>query len=147
MQIIVFYEKPGCINNTKQKKLLKDAGHRVMERNLLTEPWTAARLLAFFNNLPVNAWFNQSAPAVKSGEIKPDMLTAEQAIQCMLSDPLLIRRPLMEIGDQRIVGFEPQQVQALVDTGAMQSENLENCPREHEQDEYERISSANDINK
>ncbi|MGD8570416.1 MAG: ArsC/Spx/MgsR family protein [Gammaproteobacteria bacterium] len=131
MQDIVFYEKPGCINNTKQKKLLKNAGYRLKERNLLTEPWTAARLLAFFNNLPVSAWFNQSAPAVKSGDIQPDMLTAEQAIHCMLSDPLLIRRPLMEIGDQKVVGFETQRVQALLDTDISQNENLEDCPRVH----------------
>lgn len=130
---VIFYEKPGCINNTKQKKLLKKAGFQVDEKNLLTEPWTAARLLAFFNNLPVNAWFNQSAPAVKSGDVEPDILTAEQAIKCMLSDPLLIRRPLMEVGDSKIVGFENDQVQALFNISSTQNENLERCPKVHTQ--------------
>lgn len=131
MDDVIFYEKPGCINNTKQKKLLKEAGHQVDARNLLTEPWTAARLLAFFNNLPVNAWFNQSAPAVKSGEVDPNMLTAEQAIRCMLADPLLIRRPLIEVGDNKIVGFEQELVNTQFNLGATKNENLESCPKEH----------------
>ena len=131
MADVIFYEKPGCINNTRQKKLLTEAGHQLDERNLLTEPWTAAKLLAFFNNLPVNAWFNQSAPAVKSGEVDPDVLTAEQAIHCMLADPLLIRRPLMEIGDRKIVGFETEQLSELLKPGSVIDDTLEICPKQH----------------
>ncbi|PJC70634.1 MAG: arsenate reductase family protein, partial [Zetaproteobacteria bacterium CG_4_8_14_3_um_filter_59_5] len=48
MALITFYEKPGCINNTRQKKLLKQAGHRLVEMNLLSEPWTAAGLRPYF---------------------------------------------------------------------------------------------------
>ena len=131
MIVVIFYEKPGCISNTKQKHLLKKAGYQVQEKNLLTEPWTAARLLAFFNNLPVNAWFNQSAPAVKSGDVEPDILTAEQAIKYMLSEPLLIRRPLMEVGDRKIVGFDNDQVRTLLKNDSTQIENLEHCPKMH----------------
>jgi len=127
---VVFYEKPGCINNTRQKRLLTEAGYDLVVKNLLTEPWTAARLLAFFNNLPVNAWFNQSAPAVKSGEVVPDMLTAEQAIECMLKDPLLIRRPLMEVDDQKYVGFETGQISRLLKGEIMIDGQLETCPKE-----------------
>jgi len=132
MARVIFYEKPGCINNTRQKKLLKAAGHHVEEKNLLTEPWTAAKLLAFFNNLPVHAWFNQSAPMIKSGDIDPEMLTAAQAIQCMLKDPLLIRRPLIEIGDTKVAGFESQQVEELLSVKVGKNISLENCPRDHE---------------
>ena len=133
MVTVTFYEKPGCINNTKQKKLLREAGHDVNEQNLLTEPWTAAKLLAFFHDLPVKAWFNQSAPTVKSGEVDPNMLTAEQAIQCMLAEPLLIRRPLMEIGDKRIVGFENPLVNTLLNIDKEESAGLETCSKHHNQ--------------
>lgn len=130
---VIFYEKPGCINNARQKKLLQEAGHHLDERNLLAEPWTAAKLLAFFNNLPVNAWFNQSAPAVKSGEVDPDMLTAEQAIHCMLADPLLIRRPLMEVADRKIAGFEAEKLSELLKPGLAIDNTLESCPKRDSQ--------------
>ena len=134
---VIFYEKPGCINNTKQKKLLKKAGHHVEARNLLTEPWTAAKLIAFFHNLPVVAWFNQSAPAVKSGDVNPNILTAEQAVQCMLADPLLIRRPLMEVGDTKIVGFEHNELNAVFNIESAPKDDLESCPKDHAQSSCE----------
>jgi nitrogenase-associated protein len=108
---------------------LKQSGHKLDERNLLTEAWTAAKLLAYFNDLPVTAWFNQSDPSVKSGELKPDMLTAEQAIQCMLQNPLLIRRPLIEIKGQKIVGFNENDISKYLKNDATIENNLEACPR------------------
>lgn len=106
MTAITFYEKPGCINNAKQKALLQAAGHTVAVRNLLAEPWTAARLLAFFRDRPVAEWFNRTAPAVKTGAVNPDRLDADTAIALMLADPLLIRRPLLQVGDRCEVGFD-----------------------------------------
>jgi len=48
MATVTFYEKPGCINNTRQKKLLAAAGHQVVALNLLTEAWQPDRLRPFF---------------------------------------------------------------------------------------------------
>jgi len=131
MTKIVFYEKPGCGNNTKQKALLAAAGHEVIARNLLTEPWTQQRLLAFFGQRSVAEWFNRAAPRVKSGEVVPEQLDADSAIQLMLQDPLLIRRPLIEADGRREVGFDPELIHAwlgLMPTGA----DLETCPRSAE---------------
>ena len=111
MAIVTFFEKPGCANNTRQKQILADAGHQVLARNLLSEPWTADRLHQFFGNRPVNEWFNRAAPRVKSGEIVPETASADQALALMLDEPLLIRRPLMEVGDSRMVGFDQKQVE------------------------------------
>ena len=71
MARIVFYEKPGCINNVRQKKLLRQAGHTIVARNLLSENWSAdaSQLQAFFAGKPVSEWFNRSAPAIKQGLI------------------------------------------------------------------------------
>lgn len=131
MTTILFYEKPGCINNTKQKQLLQEAGYEVDARNLLTEPWSDEHLLSFFSGLPVSEWFNRSAPQVKDGQVIPERLTAEQAIALMLQEPLLIRRPLMQIGDQQLVGFEADKVnQALaLSWSANDQDELERCPR------------------
>ena len=53
MATIVFYEKPGCATNARQKLLLRNAGHEIIAKNLLDEPWTAKRLRMFFSGLPV----------------------------------------------------------------------------------------------
>jgi nitrogenase-associated protein len=140
MATVVFYEKPGCQNNTKQKVLLAAAGHTVWAKNLLTERWTAAKLRPYFGKLPVVQWFNQSAPRVRDGEIDCGRLTETEALLLMLSDPLLIRRPLMEVAGECRVGFDPAAVNAWIGLSNKEHEsNLETCPHSHRAESYPRL--------
>lgn len=118
MAHIVFYEKPGCGGNARQKTLLRAAGHALQTRDLLRWPWTAETLLEFLAPLPVDQWFNRAAPRVKSGEIVPEALDAQQALALLLAQPLLIRRPLMAVGATTMVGFDAARVHAWVGLGA-----------------------------
>ncbi|MBI1284305.1 MAG: hypothetical protein GC183_08210 [Thiobacillus sp.] len=132
MATIVFYEKPGCTNNTRQKVLLAAAGHTVLARSLLTEKWEARRLREFFGTLPVAEWFNPSAPRVKSGEVRPDALDESSALESMLADPLLIRRPLMEVDGERRVGFDQDAVDRWIGLASkVPREDLETCAKGH----------------
>jgi nitrogenase-associated protein len=132
MASIVFYEKPGCQNNTRQKALLAAAGHTVLARNLLTERWTAERLRLFFGELPVAGWFNPSAPRIKSGELDPEHMDADEALLQMVQDPLLIRRPLMEVAGEFRAGFNQAAMDAWIGLGSKAiGEDLETCPRPH----------------
>ena len=130
MATVYFYEKPGCINNTRQKKLLAAAGHQVVAKDILTETWQAERLRAFFGELTVRDWFNYSAPAIKYGEIEPDKLTEQEALALMLENPLLIRRPLMQVGDTLMAGFDQQAVDNWIGLQKIETaSDLESCPR------------------
>jgi len=115
MADLLFYEKPGCGGNARQRALLEAAGHSLQRRNLLSTAWTAEDLLAFLAPLPVADWFNRAAPRVKSGEVRPEALDADTALALLLAEPLLIRRPLLQREDgARLVGFDTAQVQAFV---------------------------------
>ena len=130
MATVFFYEKPGCINNTRQKKLLAAAGHQVVAKDILTETWQAERLRAFFGELAVRDWFNYSAPAIKLGEIEPDTLTEQEALALMLQNPLLIRRPLMQVGDDVMAGFDQQAVDNWIGLQKIETTaDLESCSR------------------
>ncbi|CAA6603048.1 Uncharacterized 15.7 kDa protein in draG 3'region [Rhodospirillaceae bacterium LM-1] len=111
---VTFWEKPGCKGNARQKGLLVASGHRLEVRNLLGEVWTKERLSAFLQGLDVKDWFNRSSPRIKSGEIVPEDLAASNAINLMLADPLLIRRPLMEADGKRCAGFEPERMKGWI---------------------------------
>lgn len=106
MASVTFFEKPGCATNARQRRMLEAAGHALVVRNLLAEPWTAAELRAYFGSLPIKAWFNPAAPAVKSGEVDPAAVDADTALKLMVASPLLIRRPLIESGGARSAGFD-----------------------------------------
>lgn len=131
MATVTFFEKPGCAGNAKQKALLEAAGHTVLARSLLAEPWTAERLSNFLSPMPVTEWFNQSAPAVRDGQIVPKRLDRDQAMALLLDNPLLIRRPLMEVDDTRMVGFDTFAVDSWIGLteAAVPAGNLEGCAR------------------
>ncbi|MBZ8181703.1 ArsC/Spx/MgsR family protein [Oscillatoria salina] len=130
MKKIIFYEKPGCINNTKQKAILLAAGHQLEARNLLTEVWTPTKLRAFFGTKPVVEWFNYSAPQIKSGQIIPAQLDENTALKLMLSEPLLIRRPLIQVGNEFAVGFDLETINNWIGINSVDnSRDLETCPR------------------
>lgn len=128
MATIYFFEKPGCGNNTRQKRLLASSGHTLIARNILTHPWTSETLAAFFDGRPVDTWFNRASPRIKSGEIVPESIAATEAIRLMQDDPLLIRRPLMQVGDRREAGFDQDLVDAWIGLSSRIADP-ETCPR------------------
>jgi nitrogenase-associated protein len=129
MATVIFYEKPGCTNNAIQKALLFAAGHEVVARNLLIEPWTAERLLDFFGDRPVAMWFNRAAPSVKSGEVIPESLDEAEALELMLADPLLIRRPLIESEGRRESGFDQETLHNWLGLTPI-AKDLNTCPQQ-----------------
>ncbi len=132
MANVLFYEKPGCINNTRQKVLLAAAGHTVQAKSLLTEDWTADKLRVFFGDLPVAQWFNLSAPRIREGAIDYEHLSEGEALRLMLIDPLLIRRPLMAVDGEYRVGFDPDDVEHWIGLkSAASGQDLESCPKNH----------------
>ncbi|WP_431855138.1 ArsC/Spx/MgsR family protein [Azospirillum sp.] len=129
MAEVVFYEKPGCAGNARQKKLLEEAGHRLIVRDLLSTVWTDQTLRPFFGARPVAEWFNRSAPAVKSGAVDPDALGEDEALALLLADPLLIRRPLMRVGDQSVCGFDADMVDDWIGLARRPAGDIEGCPK------------------
>ncbi|EGV18217.1 ArsC/Spx/MgsR family protein [Thiocapsa marina] len=129
MSSVLFYEKPGCMSNAKQKALLTSLGHRLTVRNLLAERWTDERLRPFFGDLPMVDWFNPTAPRIKRGEVRPGMLDAETALALMLNDPLLIRRPLIESEYGCGCGFEPGQLLTALGVTLAADQDLQSCSR------------------
>ena len=110
MANIIFWEKPGCAGNRRQKEILAASEHHLEVRDLLNEPWTPQLLAKFFGSRPVSEWFNPTNPRVKSGEVVPEQVAAEDALKMMVEEPLLIVRPLMQVGEERLAGFNVSEV-------------------------------------
>jgi nitrogenase-associated protein len=130
---VEFYGKPGCGTNARQVRALEAAGHTVITRSLLTRRWTAEELLGFFGTAPVASWFNPAAPKIKSGEVNPAALDADAAIDLMRDDPLLIRRPLIEVEGRRCAGFDREPVLSLLGTPRQDTpqKDLQSCTRDN----------------
>lgn len=128
---IVFYEKPGCINNSRQKALLQAWGNELDIRDLTTENWTRTSLGKYFQGAPAQEWFNPTAPALKSGSFQPSGKSRDQVLDAMIKDPLLIRRPLINCGAFYSFGFELGQLQKHMRVMDLDSTaDLETCPKQ-----------------
>ncbi|MEO1669514.1 MAG: ArsC/Spx/MgsR family protein [Cyanobacteria bacterium J06631_2] len=132
MAQVIFYERPGCVNNARQKALLWASGHEVIAHDILNTPWTAASLRPFFGDRPIREWFNPSAPQVKTGEIVPQDLDETAALNLMIEDPTLIRRPIIQVGDVYQIGFNRAQVDNWIGLASPKGlEKIEVCPKTH----------------
>lgn len=130
MATIIFWEKPGCQGNARQKEILLASGHELEVRNLLTEPWSEQSLVLFFGDRPVTEWFNPTNPRVKSGEVDPASSGRDEALRLMVAEPLLIVRPLMQVGQERLAGFDVTQVHNWIGLklDSVGERDPKNCP-------------------
>lgn len=128
MAAIIFYEKTGCINNRKIKQILMRAGHELDVRNLLTESWSAATLSPYLDSRGAQYWVNSNHPDVKANRLCLPLEQPEQLIDMLCADPLLIRRPLIQVENRFYQGVDASQLRDLIDPTAL-SGNYEDCPK------------------
>ncbi len=130
MTSMIFFEKPGCINGEKQKKILIQAGNTLQCINILEHKWTEDKLLPFIQGKEPSTMMNYTAPAIKNGRIHPDRLSFQEAVSLMIADPILIKRPLIQIDQQYIQGFDDERLAAHLGTWDNR-EDVTTCPNLH----------------
>ena len=114
MKLIIFYEKPGCVTNARQKKSLQKSGFVLIEKNLLDHGMSHEELLTYLEKRPVCEWFNSNAPAIKKKQIIPDTYTQEEALSLLHDNPILIRRPLLSVDGHRMCGFDKSVIEDIL---------------------------------
>jgi nitrogenase-associated protein len=134
---IVFWEKPGCMGNARQRALLATGGHEIEVKSLPDHKWTRKELAPFFEGLAVEDWFNLSSRRVKESEVIPEALDEDGAYRFILADPILVRRPLLEIDGEKKVGFDLEWIESKIGplpsserVDRVRSEDLTSCPGE-----------------
>ena len=130
MADMIFFEKPGCINGEKQKKILQKAGHRLNCFNILETQWSKEKLVQFVKGRKAVEVMNHTAPAIKNGSIQPEKLTLDEAILLMISDPILIKRPLIQVDGLFIQGFNNPHLSIYLGEWDGQ-EDVTTCPNLH----------------
>ena len=130
MAKVIFWEKPGCQGNARQKEILRASGHELEVHDLLAETWSEERLALFFGDRPVAEWYNPAHPRVKSGEIIPAAFGRDELLELMVVEPLFIVRPLMQVGEERMAGFDVTEVHKWIGLAhdSIGSRDPKDCP-------------------
>lgn len=124
---VIFYEKPGCAGNKKQKDLLTVHGVEFEVKSILDESWDEKSLSSFFQGLEIDKIYNQFAPKVKSGEITPNKLSKDELIKLMIKEPILIKRPLIEVDDKKVCGFDIPKLNNLLNLDLDSKKEIGTC--------------------
>lgn len=124
---VIFYEKTGCSGNARQKALLKEHGVSLEVRSILDTPWDKTTLETFFEGLTPEEMINPFAPQLKDGTFNLEAHTKESLIEQMLKNPILIRRPLLQIGEVKLCGFDIEKLNALLKISMPTPEHINAC--------------------
>jgi nitrogenase-associated protein len=114
MAYITFYEKPGCSGNRRQKEWLLLSGHTLEVFDLIDHAWTKDELSPFLAGKPVKECFNPAAPEIRDARLDPSGISCEEAIDLMVRNPLLIKRPLMVIDGRHLQGFDTALLRTII---------------------------------
>ncbi|MDD1622755.1 MAG: ArsC family reductase [Methylococcaceae bacterium] len=106
--MLVVYGIKNCDSVKKARSYLESRQVAYRFHDYRVDGLDAALLQGFIDALGVDAVLNQRSTSWRqlSDEQKRD-LTPDKALQLMLAVPTLIKRPILDNGEQLIVGFSP----------------------------------------
>jgi arsenate reductase len=107
---VIFINYPKCSTCQKAKKFLDDHNVQYEDRNIVTDTPTVEELKKWIemSELPINKFFNTSGMLYRSMNLKESLKVTsdEEKIQMLASDGMLIKRPILVLKDNVLVGFK-----------------------------------------
>jgi len=104
--MIEFIWRSNCSTCRDARKFLRQNNIDFESRDFLKDPLTRAELEKIIDADNVIAFLNTRHTIVKANKWKENPPTKTQAIAAILKDNKVIRRPLVKIGNRRIIGFD-----------------------------------------
>ena len=74
------------------------------ERDYFANPFSEEELRGIIGGREPSEVFAWRSPSFKNLNTDPDSLTGDDLVRLMLEEPRLIRRPLVQVGDELVVG-------------------------------------------
>lgn len=113
MAKITFYFKPKCPTCEKAQALLEELGHELEMRDLDSYPPPRSLLETHIDAKDVKSYLNVRAQSYRDHGLKDDPPTKKGAIELMMRDPNLIKRPIAVRGKNAVFGFNEQRLKEL----------------------------------
>lgn len=108
--MIVVYGIKNCDSVKKARTWLEARQIAYRFHDYRIDGLDAALLQGFVDTLGVDAVLNQRSTSWRQlDDAQKSDLTPDKAVQLMLAVPTLIKRPILDNGQQLIVGFNPDQ--------------------------------------
>lgn len=101
-----FYQKPSCTTCRKAKALLDELGIGVASRDLDKERLSEIELDQLIGQRDYKGFLNARNELYRARHMAEHPPSRAEALKLMAKEPNLIRRPILIVGSQIIVGFD-----------------------------------------
>ena len=89
----------------------------MQDRDYFQEKFTADELRSLSAEVGIAAIFARRSPSLKKMGLNPDDLSEDRMLELMLEEPRLVRRPLIKLGDQLIIGGSVKAIETALAGG------------------------------
>ena len=95
--------------------MLLQNGVELEERDFFKERFTEAEIQELAGRASVDQLFARRSPSLKEMGKADQELSESEMVALMLQEPRLVRRPLVRLGDQLLIGANVKAVQAALE--------------------------------
>ncbi|BCJ86539.1 arsenate reductase family protein [Effusibacillus dendaii] len=118
MPQVQFIHYPKCSTCRNAKKYIESKGFQVQERHIVDEPLNKQELrdLIAKSGLDIRKWFNTSGQKYRELGLKDKIgsMSEDELITLLVSDGMLVKRPVIRYGDRVTVGFKQEAVDQVL---------------------------------
>lgn len=113
--MLTIYHNPRCRKSRETLKLIEDSGEDFQIVKYLENPPSKDKLRELIQkvNLPFE-YFIRRNEAIFKENYKNSDLTEEQWLDVLVENPKLIERPIVEKGENAVLGRPPENVKQLL---------------------------------
>jgi arsenate reductase len=102
----VLYFKRGCTSCERARAWLAEHGITVQEHELFKRPLSAAEIEDVIGLRPITDVLSTRTTEYKARGLDRGQHSDAELLRQMEAEPRLLRRPLLQIGDHLLVGFD-----------------------------------------
>ncbi len=112
--MITLYGIKNCDTVKKARRWLEQAGIDYRFHDFRDDGVTREAVVSWIDELGWEALVNRRSTSWKQlAPSQREAMNAETAVDAILEQPTLIKRPLLDVGHERLTGFSPAQYEAL----------------------------------
>lgn len=94
--------------------MLLQHGLDIKERDFFKEPFSEAEIREVAGSVGIDQLFARRSPSLKQMGLADKELTDAEMVELMLKEPRLVRRPLVRLGGQLLIGANIKAVEAAL---------------------------------
>jgi arsenate reductase-like glutaredoxin family protein len=105
MKPVLFYEKPGCSTNAKQKVLLQKRGVHTGSTRSFSAVDEQRGAVELSSTQAVYRVVQSQCPCHQGNELDPTLLSETEALSLLYKNPILIKRPFISVDGHQMCGL------------------------------------------